>query len=73
MKVNWGNVVEAVQNGQVAYQHSSLGNPIDANPNGFYDNPMSDFAEGAAQEFNNNPEIFSFGRSQWGQTDVLDE
>jgi len=73
MNINWQNLSNLIQNGQTAFQGSGFGSSEDRGTISIYDHPMSDLGEAAIEHSRNNPNIFSFGSSQWGQSDVVDE
>ena len=73
MNVNWQNLISTIQNGQIAFNNSGIGELIDDGKTSINDYPSSEYAEGALYDFKNKPDIFSFGSSQWGKSDVLKE
>jgi len=73
MNINWQNLTSAIQSGRAAYDGGGFGEPIDTGAIGFYDHPMSDLGEGAAEAYRNRPDDFVIGSSKWGQDHLVTE
>ena len=73
MNVNWQNLVTKIERGQAAYDGAGFGNPSDNSSLSFYDHPMSNLGDAAAEENRIRPNDFVIGTSQWGGSDLVTE